>query len=50
MDDLYILFVEECGDFEGIFVVFLYGGLGVGVLLMYWWFFDFVCYCIVLLD
>lgn len=50
VSDLYMLYIEECGMLEGILVVYLYGGLGVGILLIYCCFFNLVCYCIVLID
>lgn len=50
VDDLHTLFVEECGDPEGIPVVFLHGGPGAGASPTHRRFFDPARYRIVLLD
>lgn len=50
VDVLYMFYVEQCGNLDGLLVIFLYGGFGVGLLDYYWCFFDLVCYCIVLFD
>lgn len=50
VDDLHTLFVEECGNPDGIPVVFLHGGPGAGVSPTHRRFFDPSRYRIVLID
>lgn len=48
--DGYCIYWECCGNLVGKFVVFLYGGFGVGCGFDYCCLFDFECYDILLFD
>lgn len=47
---VYNIYVEECGNLNGEFIIFLYGGLGVGCGKKVRRFFDFKYYYIILFD
>lgn len=50
VDDCYMLYFEQCGNFDGKLVVMLYGGLGGGCSEKMCQFYDLVKYCIILFD
>lgn len=50
VSDLYEIYWEELGNFNGLFVIGIYGGFGGGLSLEMCWFFDFSVCCIILID